>query len=69
MDPSVRYALLPVYLLNLKYKEKNYRFAVNGQTGKVVGELPISKFKSFLQFSWVFALAAIIGGIIAHFVV
>ena len=68
VDPSVKYVLLPVYLLNIKYKEKNYRFAVNGQTGKVVGELPISKVKSFLHFSMFFSVAAAIGGIIAHFV-
>ncbi|HCH27903.1 MAG TPA: hypothetical protein DEW35_00190 [Ruminococcaceae bacterium] len=68
VDPSVKYALLPVYLLNLSYKEQNYRFAVNGQTGKVVGELPISKFKSFIQFGSFFAGAAAIAGIIAYFV-
>ena len=68
VDPSVKYVLLPVYLLNLSYKDKNYRFAVNGQTGKVVGELPISKIKSFLHFSLFFTIAAIIGGVIAYFV-
>ncbi|MBR3144850.1 MAG: hypothetical protein IKF53_03030 [Clostridia bacterium] len=47
-DPSVKYALLPVYLLNMTYKGKNYRLAVNGQTGKVVGELPISRAKQWL---------------------
>ena len=67
VDPSVKYVLLPVYLLNLTYKGKNYRFAVNGQTGKVVGELPISKLKSFLHFSSFFAVAAAIGGTIAYF--
>ena len=49
-DSSVKYALLPVYLLNMSYKGKNYRIAVNGQTGKVVGELPISKGKSWFYF-------------------
>ena len=48
VDPSVKYVLLPVYLLNVGYEGKNYRFAVNGQTGKVVGELPISKLKKWL---------------------
>lgn len=67
VDPSVKYVLLPVYLLNLKYKDKNYRFAVNGQTGKVVGELPISKAKSFLHFGIFFAAAAVIGGVVAYF--
>ncbi|MBR4910093.1 MAG: hypothetical protein IKZ47_02070 [Clostridia bacterium] len=69
VDPSVKYVLLPVYLLNLKYKEKNYRFAVNGQTGKVVGELPISKWKCFLRFAMLFAPVAAIVSTIAYFIV
>lgn len=40
---DVRYALLPVYMLNTKYHGKTYTFAMNGQTGKFVGKLPISK--------------------------
>ncbi len=34
--------LLPVYLLNYRYGEKLYRFVVNGQTGKIIGEKPVS---------------------------
>lgn len=44
-NPSVKYVLLPVYLLNCEYNGTQYRYAVNGQTGKVAGELPISKAK------------------------
>ena len=55
-DSSVRYVLLPVYLLNCEYGGKKYRYAVNGQTGKVVGELPISKAKSWLYFGGLFAV-------------
>jgi hypothetical protein len=33
---------MPVWMLNTKYRGKDYLFAVNGQTGKAVGELPIS---------------------------
>lgn len=40
-----RYALLPVWLLNTKYKGKIYLFAMNGQTGKFVGNLPWSRGK------------------------
>ena len=36
------YALLPVYLLFTQYKGKEYLFAVNGQTGKAVGDVPAS---------------------------
>ena len=50
LNSSVRYVMLPVYLLNVAYKGKNYRFAINGQTGKVVGELPISKVKQSFYF-------------------
>lgn len=32
--------LLPVWLLNVNYKNKIYTFAVNGQTGKIVGDIP-----------------------------
>lgn len=37
----VRYALLPVWMLTTRYQEKLYTFAMNGQTGKMVGNLPI----------------------------
>ncbi len=40
---SVKYALLPVWILNTTYKEKKYTYAMNGQTGKFVGDLPIDK--------------------------
>ncbi len=38
---SVHYALLPVWVVKVEYKDKIYRFAMNGQTGKLVGELPV----------------------------
>lgn len=40
---KVRYALLPVWMLSTRYAGKNYIFAMNGQTGKFIGDLPISK--------------------------
>ena len=40
-DSRVRYALLPVWILTTRYQEKTYTFAMNGQTGKMVGNLPI----------------------------
>lgn len=38
---EVEYALLPVWMLNIKYKEKMYTFAMNGQTKQVVGKVPV----------------------------
>ncbi len=57
---SVKYALMPVYLLNCEYNGKKYQYAVNGQTGKVVGELPICKKKVAAFFFRAFGIAAAI---------
>ena len=45
---SAYYAYYPVWTLNSEYKEKKYQFAMNGQTGKLTGNLPISKIKATL---------------------
>jgi len=38
-----KYALFPVWILNTAWKGKTYTFAMNGQTGKMVGDLPLDK--------------------------
>lgn len=38
-----KYALYPVWLLNTSWNGQNYTFAMNGQTGKFVGDLPLDK--------------------------
>ena len=52
---SIKYAMLPVWVLNTKYHDKMYTFAMNGQTGKLVGKLPVDKGR-FL--AWLFGLFA-----------
>ncbi len=47
---SHKYALYPVWLLNTTFKDKPYLFAMNGQTGKFVGNLPVDWPKAFLLF-------------------
>ena len=37
---KAKYALYPVWLLNTTYNGEKYTFAMNGQTGKFVGDLP-----------------------------
>lgn len=39
------YVLLPTWLLYCTYNNKSYLFAMNGQTGKFIGNLPIDKKK------------------------
>lgn len=38
---KVQYALYPVWILHTDWKGKKYTFAMNGQTGKFVGDLPV----------------------------
>lgn len=40
---SIKYALLPVWLMNVTWKGEKFTFAMNGQTGKFVGNLPLDK--------------------------
>ena len=54
---KTRYALLPVWILNTTWNGKNYLFAMNGQTGKFVGNLPMDK---GLRNKY-FAIAALLG--------
>ena len=35
-----RYALYPVWLLNTRWRDKNFHFGINGQTGRIAGDLP-----------------------------
>ena len=42
-NARAKYALLPVWILNTSWNGKNYQFAMNGQTGKFVGDLPTDK--------------------------
>ena len=37
---QVRQVLMPVWLLNTRWQGKTYTFAMNGQTGQFVGDLP-----------------------------
>lgn len=44
-DNTFKHLLLPVYVGGYQYRGKPYRFVVNGQTGEVQGEAPISIWK------------------------
>ena len=47
-EESIDYVLLPVWMVNIKYKDKMHTFAMNGQTGKMIGDIPYSKRKLLL---------------------
>ncbi len=48
---SCKYALYPVWILNTKYKNEILTFGLNGQTGKIVGNIPVSKAKLWALFA------------------
>ncbi len=43
VNSQSKYALFPVWLLNTTWNGQKYTFAMNGQTGKFVGDLPLDK--------------------------
>lgn len=48
---KVHYALMPVWTLHTKWQGKDYLFMMNGQTGKMVGDLPVDKGKFWMTFA------------------
>ena len=61
------YALLPLWILTYNKDGKIYTYAMNGHTGKVYGELPISRKKLWLLFAIValgITLIGTIGGLL-----
>ena len=55
-----QYALLPVWMLTTRWKDRNYLFAMNGQTGKMVGDLPADKGRLRAWFWGTFFSASVI---------
>lgn len=59
-NSSAKYALYPVWLLNTKWKDKTYVFAMNGQTGKFVGDLPVDILSAVKWFAGLFVGTGIV---------
>jgi len=53
------YALYPVWILNTTWNGQKYTFAMNGQTGKFVGDLPVDKNKFWKLFGLIAAGASV----------
>lgn len=57
---QIDYVLLPVWLLNIKYLDKIYTFAMNGETGKLIGNMPVDKKKAILTAITIFIISFLI---------
>ncbi len=64
---KVSYGLLPVYLLSTRWNDQNYLFAMNGQTGKMIGDLPVDKKKYWSWFGKIAGSVTAILGTLAWF--
>ncbi len=64
-----KYALYPVWILNTTYNGEKYTFAMNGQTGKIVGDMPMDKglfVKYLLSFTAAFSAISFLVQYLLH---
>lgn len=54
------YIMLPVWMVNIKYKDKMYTFAMNGQTGKIIGNFPVGVMETIVCSIIVFVLLLLV---------
>ena len=57
---KVHYALLPVWLLSTRWNGQNFLFAMNGQTGKLVGDLPLDRSRYWKYFGGIAAAVTVL---------
>ncbi len=57
---TFKYLLAPIWLAAFKYNSKIYNIVINGQTGKIAGESPISKIKVAIAIAIVVAIIALL---------
>ncbi len=57
-NSRIKYALFPVWLLHTTWNGQQYLFAMNGQSGKMVGDLPLDK---KLYRKWLLGLTGAVG--------
>jgi hypothetical protein len=56
--------LLPIYLFSYRYRDKLYRFMVNGQTGRIAGDKPLSWPRIWAFVAVIAVLIAIIAAVV-----
>lgn len=63
---KVHYALLPVWMLHTKWNGKDFLFAMNGQTGRLVGDLPTDMGKFWTTFAAIAIPVTALATLILH---
>ncbi len=65
-NATVKYALYPVWLLNISWNGTVYKFAMNGETGKFVGNLPLDKGQAIKKFLLIMTIISVIAYLILY---
>ena len=65
-NAEVKYALYPVWLLNISWNGTVYKFAMNGETGKFVGNLPLDKGQAVKKFLLIMTIISVIAYLILY---
>ena len=67
-EKNKTYALLPVWMVNVKYNNKMHIFAMNGQTGEFIGNIPLDKGKTILYTILIFTITMAICIAVSYFI-
>ncbi len=60
----VHYVMLPVWVLHTRWQDQDYVFMMNGQTGKLAGDLPVSKLRRNVGFTATSVILALLFGLL-----
>ena len=63
---TFKYVLAPIWIANFKFKEKLFNIVINGQTGQVRGEAPVSPLKVFIAILIAIAVFALIAFLLSN---
>ena len=65
---KTEYVLLPIWMVNVKYNNEYYMFAMNGQTGEFIGNIPLDKKKVIIYIFMIFAFTFMLIMLVSYFI-
>lgn len=67
-ETNREYVLLPVWMVNVKYKNQMHIFAMNGQTGEFIGDIPLDKTKTIIYSIIIFIITLLISILVSYLI-
>lgn len=67
-ETNKEYVMLPVWMVNVKYKNKMHIFAMNGQTGEFIGNIPIDGKRVLLYTIIIFTISMLVCSAISYII-